>query len=645
MGHSGLFCFQQHPQEELTEYTDYDTTISGTNMDFTFTDSVTIQQGNKIRITFTYWDSSPIQTKSVEVTIPTPPVPGPDEGGNGSGDGTKKEFTVSFNTDGGTGTVAPMTAEAGSAITLPSADDLSRQYYTLTAWETGGKQYNQGDKFTVNADTVFTAVWTRNTITVTYEANHESVTPFTHKETVDAGENFPLLENPFVNSPDGQIFYGWALTQTPQEFDILLKSNTEYTAGETDITFYAVWKSSSDFISLTWNKNGAEILSPYLEESDVFPATLTSGTTFTFHAFTVTKKPATGGNPFLLTGLTVTTTNNEPVSVSEQTNSESGLSEWSFTTGSENLNITLNWEKVTDPSVSVTQVISKPYNPNEKNFAMAYMTCNFNPYPEMLSLFTQEDISIDCDCHFEAPFNGQWAFQLNWAKYYSSGTYQLKINVAQVIAEKTFVVESTTVSLTWNYNGGNIYTGYSNSIPETFYGNTTYSFPERLFYKDDGTDTPYILTGIKVTETESGQSVTVTSGNDESDGPFWSFTTTTEPLTVELLWEKQISENYQFNFDYVKSEVSFSDENTTFMFVIYISTDLNLSSSMIRITNTDGEVIPDEKMALKAGILDGLRAYSVSIDIPVSYGAGTYTVDFCASGSTVASQQFIVTKQ
>ena len=57
-------------QEELTEYTDYDTTISGTNMDFTFTDSVTIQQGNKIRITFTYWDSSPIQTKSVEVTIP-----------------------------------------------------------------------------------------------------------------------------------------------------------------------------------------------------------------------------------------------------------------------------------------------------------------------------------------------------------------------------------------------------------------------------------------------------------------------------------------------------------------------------------------------------------------------------------------------
>ena len=121
---------------------------------------------------------------------------------------TPQTHTVTFNSDGGTGTVDPMTAEAGSAITLPSADGLSRQYYTFTAWETGEKHYNPGDKFTVSADTVFTAVWTRNTITVTYKANHESVTPSTHTETVDAGGFFRLSENPFSNSPDGQIFYG-----------------------------------------------------------------------------------------------------------------------------------------------------------------------------------------------------------------------------------------------------------------------------------------------------------------------------------------------------------------------------------------------------------------------------------------------------
>ena len=159
---------------------------------------------------------------------------------------TPQTHTVTFNAGGGTGTVDPMTAEAGTAITLPSANGLSRKYYTFTAWETGEKQYNPGDDFTVNADTVFTAVWKRNTITVTYEANHASVMPATHTAKVNAGENFPLLENPFSNSPDGQIFYGWALTPTPQEFDILLKSNTEYTAGETDITFYAVWETFTE---------------------------------------------------------------------------------------------------------------------------------------------------------------------------------------------------------------------------------------------------------------------------------------------------------------------------------------------------------------------------------------------------------------
>lgn len=564
---------------------------------------------------------------------------------------TPQTHTVTFNAGGGTGTVTPMTAEAGTAITLPSADGLSRQYYTFTAWETGGKQYNQGADFTVNADTVFTAVWTHNTITVTYKANNASVTPATQTATVNAGENFPLPENPFSNSPDGQIFYGWALTENPQESEIL-KPNDGYSAGEADITFYAVWKSSSEVVSLTWNKNGAEILSPYLEESALFPATLTSGTTFTFPAYAVTKKPATGGNPFLLTGLTVETADGTTVAVSEQTNGESGLSEWSFTTGSENLNITLNWQEVSYPSVTISQILPS-YNPGAMNVALTYLSCNFNPYPEMFSLYGDKSEKYEyellaADYRFYAPVKGEYVFEIKWSETITGRKHYYKVNATtgSTSEEYLFSLEPPKISLTYIKNGAEASPEYQeDAFPVAVYQGSTVNLYEMFYVKDDGTDTPYILTGIKVTETESGQSVTVTSGNDEYDGPFWSFTTTTEPLTVELLWEKQISENYQFNFDYVESEVSFSDENTTFMFEIYISTDLNLSSSMIRITNTDGEVIPDEKMAIKAGVRNGLRAYAVVIYIPVSYGADTYTVDFCASGATVASQQFIVTKQ
>ena len=426
--------------EELTRDTDYVTEISDdyTNMDFTFTGNVPIQQGNKIRITFTYDRSSPIQTKSVEVTIPTPPVPGPDEGGNGSGDGTKKEFTVSFDTDGGTGTVAPMTAEAGTAITLPSADDLSRQYYTLTAWKTGGKQYNPGDQFTVSADTVFTAVWTRNTITVTYEANNASVMPATHTVTVNAGENFPLLENPFVNSSDGQIFYGWALTPTPEESEIL-KPNADSFADEDDIIFYAVWKEPVT-ITLTYIKNGAKASPEY--QTKAFPGTAIQGSTV------------------------------------------------------------------------------------------------------------------------------------------------------------------------------NLY--------EVFY------------VKDDGTDTPYVLTGIKVTETESGTPVNVTKSDDGKGSPCWSFQAGTEPLTVELIWEVQSIDNYTFNEPMVYCEGNYIEMG--------VLTDIALSPGMITVTDEAGEpVIPSQKTAIGVEINDGIRTYFCSLKFSTNIPAGTtYKVIFTVSGKTIHTETITV---
>ena len=356
-----------------------------------------------------------------------------------SGDPTTPQtHTVTFNTGGGTGTVDPMTAETGTAITLPSADGLSRQYYTFTAWETGGKQYNPGDDFTVNADTVFTAVWTRNTITVTYEANHESVTPSTHKETVDAGGMFWLSGNPFVNSPDGQILSGWALTQTPEESEIL-KPNDEYPAGETDITFYAVWKEPVT-ITLTYIKNGAEASLEY--QTKAFPGTAIQGSTV------------------------------------------------------------------------------------------------------------------------------------------------------------------------------NLY--------EVFY------------VKDDETDTPYVLTGIKVTETESGTPVNVTKSDDGKGSPCWSFQAGTEPLTVELIWEEQSIDNYTFNEPMVYCEGNYIEMG--------VLTDIALLPGMITVTDEAGEpVIPSQKTAICVEINDGIRTYSCFLEFSTNIPAGTtYKVIFTVSGKTIHTETITV---
>ena len=554
---------------------------------------------------------------------------------------TPQTHTVTFNAGGGTGTVAPMTAEAGTVITLPSADGLSRQYYTFTAWETGGKRYNPSDDFTVNADTVFTAVWTRNTITVTYEANNTSVTPSTHTETVDAGGSFRLPENPFDNSPDGQILYGWALTRTPQESEIF-KPNTEYPAGEADITFYAVWKSSSEVVSLTWNKNGAEILSPYLEESDLFPATLTSGMTFTFPAYAVTKKPATGGNPFLLTGLTVTTADGETVSVSEQTNDESGLSEWSFTTGSENLNITLNWQEVTDPSVIISQILPF-YNPGAMNVALTYLWCNFNPYPEMFSLYGDKSEKYEyellaADCRFYVPVNGEYVFEIKWSETITGREHYYKVDATtgSTSDEETFSLEPPKISLTYIKNGAEASLEYqTKAFPVAVYQGSTVNLYEMFYVKDDGTDTPYILTGINVTETVGGTPVNVTK-SDGKGSPCWSFQAGTEPLTVELLWEKQTIDKYTFNVAYVYCEKNYIE--------MPVLTDIALLPGMITVTDEAGlPVIPSQKAAIGVEINDGIRTYSCYIEFAKNIPAGTtYNVIFTVSGKTIHTETVTV---
>lgn len=556
---------------------------------------------------------------------------------------TPQTHTVTFNAGGGTGTVDPMTAEAGTAITLPSADGLSRQYYTFTAWETGGKQYNPGADFTVNADTVFTAVWTRNTITVTYEANHESVTPPTHTETVDAGRFFRLPENPFNNSPDGQILYGWALTQTPQESEEILKPNTDSFADEADITFYAVWKSSSEVVSLTWNKNGAEILSPYLEESDLFPTTLTSDTTFTFPVYAVTKKPASGANPFCLTGLTVTTADGETVSVSEQTNDESGLSEWSFTTGSKNLNITLNWEEVSYPSVTISQILPS-YNPGAMNVAMTYLSCNFNPYPEMFSLYEYKSENdeyelVAADYRFSDPVNGEYVFEINWSETITGREHYYKVNATtgSTSKEYRFSLEPPKISLTYIKNGGEVPPAHEDyTFPETAYYEETLQIYEMLFYKNDGTDTPWILSGIRVTETDnSSVTLTVTPGNEEEAGSYWQYTAGNKPLTIELLWEKQKIDNYTFNDLFVYCEKNYIEMG--------VLTDIALSPGMITVTDETGKpVIPSQKTATCVQIKDGIRTYSCFLEFSTNIPAGTYKVIFTVSGQTIHTETVTV---
>ncbi|HEV2427448.1 MAG TPA: InlB B-repeat-containing protein [Acidimicrobiales bacterium] len=72
-------------------------------------------------------------------------------------------YTVTFDANGGTGSIAPITATAGSTITLPGVSGMLRPGFTLASWSTskggGGVSYVGGSTMTVTTSLTLYAQW------------------------------------------------------------------------------------------------------------------------------------------------------------------------------------------------------------------------------------------------------------------------------------------------------------------------------------------------------------------------------------------------------------------------------------------------------------------------------------------------------
>ncbi|MCD7846622.1 MAG: InlB B-repeat-containing protein [Oscillospiraceae bacterium] len=77
---------------------------------------------------------------------------------------TTTSYTLTYNANGGTGTVVGGTYTSGSTATVASGESLTREGYTFSGWNTAsdgsGTTYAAGYTFTISADTTLYAVWT-----------------------------------------------------------------------------------------------------------------------------------------------------------------------------------------------------------------------------------------------------------------------------------------------------------------------------------------------------------------------------------------------------------------------------------------------------------------------------------------------------
>ena len=170
------------------------------------------------------------------------------------GEGEARSFTITFNANGGTGSMEPVTVEEGSRYVLPACGFTAPDGQEFKAWEIGGVEYNAGDGYVVLGNTEIKALWKDSTVipttfTITFNAN--GGTGSMEPVTVEEGSRYPLPACGFT-APAGQEFKAWEI------------GGIEYNAGDGYVVLgnteiKALWKDSAVIpttFTITFNANG-----------------------------------------------------------------------------------------------------------------------------------------------------------------------------------------------------------------------------------------------------------------------------------------------------------------------------------------------------------------------------------------------------
>jgi uncharacterized repeat protein (TIGR02543 family) len=162
-------------------------------------------------------------------------------------------YSISYNVNGGTGSVADATYTTGAAgVTLNNGSSLTRSGYDFAGWKNVGGTTVSGSAYTPTDNVTVYAIWTPKSIAVTYDKGiATSTTAFPSNTTVAYGANLTLSSGIDVSttiSSTNYLFAGWAIN------GVTYKSGDTYrVSSEAPITVTAQWLRLFD---VRYNVNG-----------------------------------------------------------------------------------------------------------------------------------------------------------------------------------------------------------------------------------------------------------------------------------------------------------------------------------------------------------------------------------------------------
>ena len=163
----------------------------------------------------------------------------------------KQSFKLTFNANGGKGSVAAITALYGATVTIPKAS-LTREGYYFMGWAESATatavQYKTGNTLTLTGAKTLYAVWKAQTRKLTFDANGGTGTL---PATVSVAYGTKATVGKGSLSREGYYFMGWATTKTASAAEYKTNSTIVLTD---NVTLYAVWKVQTK--KLSFNVNG-----------------------------------------------------------------------------------------------------------------------------------------------------------------------------------------------------------------------------------------------------------------------------------------------------------------------------------------------------------------------------------------------------
>ena len=152
------------------------------------------------------------------------------------------QVNVSYDANGGTGTMESMTGDVGSEIVI-AQNGFARSGYTFTGWNTQadgmGTAYKPGDSFTLtDKDTVLYAQWNK-LVTVSFDLCGHGGANIPSQTFVSGNK----ASEPTAPKEDGWVFGGW-YTEKGCQYGFSFDS-----AVTSDITLYAKWDRVTTVVS------------------------------------------------------------------------------------------------------------------------------------------------------------------------------------------------------------------------------------------------------------------------------------------------------------------------------------------------------------------------------------------------------------